>query len=84
MFVATVDTADSVTAVVSGSSSTPTGSSNSPTSGASSSPTPATPEFPNITMLIVFLAIATSAIALAAKQQNKNKPALENVSIANN
>jgi Cohesin domain len=66
------DTADSVTTVVSGSSNTPTiGSSSTPTSKTSS--TPATPEFPIITILIVFIALATTAIALAAKQLNKNK-----------
>ncbi len=59
------DTADTVTAVVSGSSSTPT-------SGSSSTPTPATPEFPNITILIVLIAITTSAMALVAKKLNKN------------
>jgi hypothetical protein len=59
------DTADTVTAVVSGSSSTPT---------------PATPEFPSITILIVFITIAISALALAAKQLNKNKLVPKNAS----
>jgi len=61
------DTADSVTAVVPRSSSTPGSPSSSP------SQTPITPEFPSIAVIALFIALATAAIVLTAKQLNKNK-----------
>jgi hypothetical protein len=68
-FIAHTDTADSVTAVAPGSSSTPTSSSSATPS---STPT-STPEFSSVTILVLLIAIATATIILTVKQLNKNK-----------
>jgi len=62
--IAHTDTADSVTAVAAGSSSTPT---NSPTNSHTSTPTP-TPEFPTLATLSIVLVLASAAIVLSAKK----------------
>jgi hypothetical protein len=69
--IAHTDTTDSVTAVGSGSSTTPRAST-TPTSSSTASPS-STPEFPSLTIIALFIVIATSAIILRAKQLKKNK-----------
>jgi len=66
------DIASSVTAVASGSSSTPT-SSSSPTS--STTPTPSVPEFPSTIVIALFIAIAIAVTVFTAKKANKNTTA---------
>jgi hypothetical protein len=68
------DTADSVTAIAAGASSTPTSSpTNSPTSSPSSTPTP-TPEFPLVATLSIILVLASVAIVLSVRKIIKPTP----------
>ena len=61
------DTASSVTAVASGSSSTPTSGPSS-----TSNPSPTIPEFPSIAVITLLIIIATATIAFSNKLQKNN------------
>jgi len=63
------DTASSVTAVASGSSSIPTSSSTQ----TSSTSTPTVPEFSSTIIIALFIALAIAVTVLAAKTSSKNK-----------
>jgi hypothetical protein len=66
--IAHTDTADSVTAVAAGASSTPTSSpTSSPSNSPSSTPTP-TPEFPLVATLSIILVLASVAIVLSVRK----------------
>ena len=64
------DTASAVTAVASGSSTTPT-SSSTPTSSVTS--TPSIPEFPATSIIALFITVGIAVTAFAAKKLNKNR-----------
>ena len=71
------DTASSVTAVTSGSSSSPTpGSSSSPIQSSTSTPTtsPTVPEFPNLALITMLIIIATATVALSTKLLKTKQP----------
>jgi hypothetical protein len=76
------DTASSVTAVASASSSTPTSSSTPASSSTpTSSSTPSVPEFPNTIIIALFIALAIAVTVLATKKLNKNKILANHVSL---